>query len=122
MRREVAHTLGFAFSHLSDKQLVWNDLHRLTNDENSDVRYRATLLFVLHFHMFPISNWYGMTYIDLLMMKTAMLDVGQYLLFDSAFSHVPDKQLIWNDLHRLTTDENRDVRCRAASVSWFFIF
>ena len=29
------------FSSISDKQQAWNDLHRLANDEDGNVRYRA---------------------------------------------------------------------------------
>ena len=33
--------LGSAFSQVPDKQQAWNDLHRLTNDEDSYVRSKA---------------------------------------------------------------------------------
>ena len=38
VRYSAASALGSAFSHVPDKQQAWNDLHRLTNDEDSYVR------------------------------------------------------------------------------------
>jgi HEAT repeat protein len=32
------------------------------------------------------------------------------------FSSMPDKEQAWNDLHRLTSDEDSDVRFRVASA------
>ena len=40
-RKESAGSLGSAFAHVPDKELAWKDLHRLTHDEDSDVRMRA---------------------------------------------------------------------------------
>ena len=37
----AAYALGSAFSQVPDKQQAWNDLHRLTNDEDSYVRTYA---------------------------------------------------------------------------------
>ena len=41
MRRSAAYALGTAFSRVPDKNLAWQDLHRLTQDEDSDVRTYA---------------------------------------------------------------------------------
>ena len=38
---EAAHALGSAFSQVPDKDQAWKDLHRLTQDEDSYVRWRA---------------------------------------------------------------------------------
>ena len=38
MRYQCCEALGSAFSHIPDKEQAWNDLHRLTSDEDSDVR------------------------------------------------------------------------------------
>jgi len=38
VRGRAASTLGKAFSLVPDRNLAWQDLHRLTRDEDSDVR------------------------------------------------------------------------------------
>jgi len=41
VRRGAAEALGAAFSHVPDKTLAWQDLHRLTADEHSYVQMYA---------------------------------------------------------------------------------
>ncbi len=41
MKVEAVSTIGYAFPHMPDKQKAWNDLIKLTNDEDSDVRSKA---------------------------------------------------------------------------------
>jgi hypothetical protein len=41
VRQGVASALGTAFQHVSDKDAAWEDLHRLTGDDGSDVRASA---------------------------------------------------------------------------------
>jgi HEAT repeat protein len=104
------------FSQVPDKQLAWNDLHRLTTDENSDVRYRAAYALGSAFSQVPDKQ---LAWNDLHRLTTDedgnVRSSAAYAL-GSAFSQVPDKQLVWNDLHRLTTDENSDVRSQAADA------
>jgi HEAT repeat protein len=40
-RREAAEQLRENFAHLPDKKQAWDDLHRLTSDTDSDVRWGA---------------------------------------------------------------------------------
>ena len=64
VRSKAASALGSAFSQVPDKQQAWNDLHRLTTDEDVDVRLRPPLLLVLRFLKCQINNRHGMIYID----------------------------------------------------------
>jgi len=41
VRREVVYSLKVAFEHLEDKTQIWEDLHRLANDEDKFVRSTA---------------------------------------------------------------------------------
>jgi HEAT repeat protein len=40
-RKHALEKLNILFSSMPDKQQAWNDLHRLTSDENSHVKYGA---------------------------------------------------------------------------------
>lgn len=95
---------------IPDKQQAWDDLHRLTSDEDSDVRFSAAKALGSAFSQVPDKQqaWEDLHRLtsdeDTLVRRWAAEALG------SAFSHVPDKQQAWDDLHRLTSDEDSDVR------------
>ncbi|AKB47043.1 Flagellar motor rotation protein MotB [Methanosarcina sp. Kolksee] len=104
------------FSLISDKQQAWNDLHRLTNDEDSSVRYRAGYAIGSVFSQVPDKQqaWNDLHRLTNDKDRSVRWAAGSVL--GSAFPQVPDKQQAWNDLHRLTNDEDRSVRSEAASA------
>ena len=55
-------------------------------------------------------------------MKTVDVRYGAAYALGSVFSHVPDKQQAWNDLIKLTTDKNSDVRYRVAAMLLIHVF
>ncbi len=93
------------FSSMPDKQKAWNDLHRLTNDKDRDVRSNAVEALGSAFSQVPDKQqaWNDLHRLtideDIFVITLAAMALG------SAFSQVPDKQSAWNDLHRLTTEE-----------------
>ena len=124
------------FSFIPDKQQAWNDLIRLTNDEDSSVNRRA--ISVIRSVIFQVPDkqqaWnellkliYAKVSIyakllkrdyfagklnSILSHKLMMVLVIQALV--SLFSLVPDKKRAWHDLHILTNDKDREMRSHAA--------
>jgi HEAT repeat protein len=98
------------FSSLADKQQAWNDLHRLTNDENSKVRSSAANAIGSAFSHVPDKQQAWNDLIKLTNDEDIFVKYDTADALGSAFSHVPDKQQAWNDLQRLTNDEDSEVR------------
>jgi HEAT repeat protein len=115
-REEALDKLRDNFSSLPDKQQAWNDLIRLTNDENKYVRSKAASALGSAFSQVPDKQ---QAWNDLIRLTN---DENKYVrskaasALGSAFSQMPDKQQAWNDLLRLTNDEIRLVRSGAASA------
>ena len=96
-----------------DKQQAWNDLHRLTTDENSDVRSKAAYSLGSAFSHVPDKQ---QAWNDLHKLITDENNDVRSSAADAlgyALSHVPDNQQAWNDLHRLANDYDGYVRNHA---------
>jgi HEAT repeat protein len=109
----AAGALGFAFSEISDKDAAWSDLHRLTQDVDSEVREMA-------------AGALGSAFSDISDKDTAWSDLHRLTqdgysevrqiaagALGTAFSEIPDKDAAWSNLYRLTQDENSDVQMHA---------
>ena len=150
-RRRAADSLGSAFAHLPDKIQGWQDLHRLTQDQDSDVRWGAAGALGSAFALLPdkIQGWQDLhrltqdqdsicaagrsRCLGFSLCPSARQDQGWQEIFTgslktriadvrwdaadalgSAFAFLPDKDQGWQDLHRLTQDQDSYVRQVAA--------
>jgi HEAT repeat protein len=106
--------LGSNFAGLSDKELSWDDLHRLTCDMDSDVRRGAVDALVSAFLHAPDKNqaWGDIHRLTSDNDSGVRWDATSAL--GSVFSHVMHKNQAWEDLHRLTSDNDSSVRRDAA--------
>lgn len=115
-RKEAAEQFGEYFAILEDKQQAWDDLHKLTSDNDSYVRWRTAVAI-------------GIVFTHVLDKKQAWFDLHRLTLdayshvrwravdsIGTVFTHVPDKKQACDDLHRLTKDDNSYVR-RGAAVA-----
>ncbi|MBN1763351.1 MAG: HEAT repeat domain-containing protein [Methanomicrobia archaeon] len=115
-RREALKHLKSDFADLPDKAAAWLDLHRLTGDENGDVRWRAADALGAAFTHVPdkAAAWHDLHRLmddeDCLVRLVAANALG------ATFPYVPDKAAAWHDLHRLANDEYSDVRLVAANA------
>jgi len=108
--------LNSFFSLILDKQQAWDDLFRLTNDENSSVRSSAAKALGSAFSQVPDKQ---QAWNDLHRLIKDENSDERYWAADalgSLFSYMPDKQQAWNDLHKLTYDGDSFVRSNAASA------
>ena len=115
-RIEGSKQLQSNFSLLPDKQKAWEDLHRLTADQNGDIRYWAAYAFGSAFQYVTDKQ---QAWEDLHRLADDQNVDVRYGATDAlyyAFSHVPNKQQAWEDLIRLTADQEDGVRSRAASA------
>jgi FOG: HEAT repeat len=118
-RRHALGELNNLFSLIPDKQQAWNDLHRLTNDENSEVRSMVAEALGSVYSQVPDKQqaWENLIRLIKDVDRSVRYKASQSII--SAFSLVPDKQQAWNDLIRLNNDENDNeniVKRRAASA------
>ena len=101
------------FSLLHDKQKAWEDLHKLTSDQEMYVRYGAAHVIGSAFSYIPDKQkaWedlHRLTYDQEMYVRRETAYV-----IGSAYSHVQDKQKAWEDLIRLTFDQESFVRIYA---------
>ncbi len=101
---------------MPDKQQTWNDLHKLTNDEDHSVRYSAAEALGSAFSQAPDKQQAWNDLHRLTNDEYSYVRSSAAKALGSAFSQVPDKQQAWNDLLRLTNEEYFDVRSRAAEA------
>jgi HEAT repeat protein len=112
-RIEAARSLGSAFAHVPDKEMAWNDLHRLTQDKDGSVRSGAARSLGSAFAHVPDKEMAWNDLIRLTQDKDGYVRSGAARSLGSAFAHVPDKEMAWNDLIRLTQDKDGYVRMDA---------
>jgi HEAT repeat protein len=103
-RLQALKQLRYNFLLLPDKQQAWNDLIKLTSDQNINVRYGAASTLNLAFSHVPDKDkQQACSDLDTLTNNT-----DNYVKFraksalNSADSKVPDKQQKLNDVHSLT--------------------
>jgi len=101
---------------LLDKQQAWNDLHRLTNNQDSFVRLKATGVLASYFSDLPDKQQAWSDLIRLTNDEDSGVKGIAIFALGSAFTQVPDKQQAWNELHRLTNDQDSFVRFKAVDV------
>jgi len=114
VRWSAADALGSAFQHAPDKDVAWEDLHRLTGDKDRYVRRGVAYAFGSAFQHAPDKD---VAWEDLHRLTGDKDHYVRLIAADalgSAFQHVPDKDVAWEDLHRLTGDKNSDARQGAA--------
>jgi HEAT repeat protein len=114
VRFYAANALGSAFSQVPDKQQAWNDLHRLTNDKDTDVRFYAANALGSAFSQVPDKQQAWSDLHRLTSDENSRVRSSSAYAFGSVFSQVPDKLQAWNDLQRLTKRKDSRVRSCAA--------
>ena len=95
---------------MPDKQQAWDDLHRLTNDENINGKSAAAGAIGSAFFCMPDKQQAWDDLIKLTKDKDYFVKSEATKALGSAFSHVPGKEQAWNDLHRLITDKDSFVK------------
>jgi HEAT repeat protein len=103
-------------SSIRDKQQAWNDLHRLTNDENCVVKCWAAKALGSAFSQVPDKQQAWNELIRLTNDEDSYVRSRAAEALGSLFSQASDKQQAWNELIRLTNDEDSDVRYIAAEA------
>ena len=122
MRRSAANTLGSSYSLIPEefKKQAWDDLIRLTQDDNSDVRINAVAVLGDCYPKIP-EEFKKQAWSDLIRLTKD----NYYFVRRSAtralggcYSQIPAEYKIqaWGDLHRLMRDYNDSVRSGAAGV------
>ena len=113
-RQEAADLLGDHFLTSPEKVQAWQDLQRLTKDEDGSVRLNAVTALGTAFSHIPEKSlaWHDLLSLtqdkDCFVRKRAAYTLGM------VFSQVSDKDQAWHDLLSLTQDKDGFVRGRAA--------
>ncbi|MCX6674426.1 MAG: HEAT repeat domain-containing protein [Methanothrix sp.] len=116
VRWGAADALGSAFSQVPSKDQAWQDLHKLTQDEDHSVRGAAARVLGSAFSQVPDKDQAWQDLIRLTQDEDSSVRWGAADALGSAFSQVPSKDQAWQDLHKLTQDEDHSVRGAAAGV------
>ena len=136
VKQAIAIALGSAFPHISKKDKIFKYIFRLLNENDADVKRKAelslasaltdifdrkninirmdsinSLIFVLNNVSDHEKAWTD--FIRLIYDNDYHLRVGVMNTLAIAFSHVPNKDQVWNDLYKLT-DKDVDVKWTAA--------
>lgn len=116
-KKEMASSLlGSLFSEMPDKEQAWQDLYKLMQDEDSQVRWRAAIALESAFCHIPntILAWQS------LRILTQDKDIGVRRCatgaLEGVISFIPDKDQAWQDLMRLIQDKDESVRFMASST------
>ena len=91
----------------------WQDLHRLTQDQDSDVRWGAADALGSAFAHLPDKTRAGRIFTSSLKTRIAVVRSVAADALGSSFALLPDKTQGWQDLLRLTQDQDSDVRMYA---------
>ncbi|MCD4841420.1 MAG: HEAT repeat domain-containing protein [Methanosarcinales archaeon] len=119
-RKEWVEQLRSNFADLPDKGAAWEDLIRLTGDEDSFVRWRAASALGSAFGLVPDSYkdraWQDLHW--LIQNESSEVQSGVASEVGLAFSSIPDgyKDQAWQDLIQLVQNEDSGVRRHAASA------
>jgi HEAT repeat protein/nucleoside phosphorylase len=108
--------LGSAFSKVPDKFQAWQDLIKLTQDEDSGVRIVAAEALGKVFSKVSDKDHAWQILLRLTRDENNDVRLGATGALGSAFSHVPDKARAWQDLMWLTQEEDIYMRRRVAEV------
>ena len=124
MRWDVVRALDSAFSYAPENEGVWENLHRMTEDEDWLVRSRATYLLGFAFSHIPDKAEACNDLIRLTQDEPCWyVRLRATDVLGSTFPHLPEKDEVWGALVRLTDDEDRGVRVSANhSLGSAFIF
>ena len=115
-REEALGLLRYNLSSLPDKQQAWNDLIRLTNEENWMVRTMAVSALGSAFPHMPDKQQAWNDLHKLVNDQNCYVREAAASALGFTFPHRLDKQYAWDDLHKLTNDQDRWVRFKAAKV------
>jgi HEAT repeat protein len=118
-RTKALNKLRENFSSLTNRQQAWNDLSRLTTDEDILVRRAAAYSLGSAFSQVPDKQkaWNDLIsdLIELINNEYRSEKYTATFALCSAFYDVPDKQQAWNDLIKLISGEDDWVRNEVAS-------
>ena len=98
---------------MPDKRLAWNDLVRLTSDEDRFVRSRAASVLSSVFSDVQDKQLAWNDLHRLISNKDSNVRSRAASAIGFAFFEAPDKQLAWSDLVTLTSDEDSSVKVYA---------
>ncbi len=111
-------SLGLAFSQVTNKDQAWQDLHRLTQDRNCEVRWEAVGALVTAFSQVTNKDQAWQDLIRLTQDEDRDVRMRAAEALVTAFSQVTNKDQAWQDLIkfliRLTQEVDSYVRVGAA--------
>ena len=120
LRVGVMNTLGIAFSHVPNKDQVWNDLYKLT-DKDSDVNWTAARTL---YSIFPYVSCKEQALVDLIRLTSdhhfaEIWNDESYIIAN--FFDVLDEEQVCKSLHEMTYDKDSYIRWTVVSfIESFF--
>jgi len=115
-RRKAVDRLRANYPFFLDKGAAWQDLIRLTGDEDSSVRSRAAEALGAAFSAVPDKGAAWQDLIRLTGDEDSSVRSRAVEALGAAFSAVPDKGVAWQDLICLTGSEHKKVRLVAGEA------
>ena len=117
--RKKAAELLHDFAAISDKEVAWQDLHRLTEDKDTIVRQTAAVALGSAFFHIPDKNAAWDDVIRLMQDEDANVQKNLVFWLGPAFSYVLDKNVAWQGLHGLMQTGDYDVQMNVVNVLEF---
>ena len=115
-RLEAVEYINNNINDFDDIKNVWEDLHRLAQDEDKSVRWSAANALGWAFAFVPEKDKAWEDLHRLTRDEDKSIRLRAVAALGLAFAFVPEKDKAWEDLHLLTQDKDKEVRLRAAAA------
>ena len=120
-RRKAVDQLINIFESFSDKKQVWEDLHRLTSDEDTYVRWKMIAVLKTFFQDAPEKKQAWEDLHRLISDENDVVRLEAIKVLKTNFQCMPDKEQAWEDIVKLTSDEESKVKWEAvATIKYVF--
>ena len=106
----------FIYFPLLDLNQVWDDLHKLTSDQDSDVKKAVARTINSVFFSIPNKDQALADLIRLISDQDSDVRWTAANTIGYVFSRVSDKDKAWEDIIKLITEQDNDIRRAAASI------
>lgn len=112
----TARVIGLLFPDIPDKLQAWQDLIKLTHEEDIHARHNAIVSLGSAFFYMPdkMQSWDDI--FPMIKEKDKGVWNRAWIVLYNSFQYIPNKEKGYNDIYKLTMDNDTDVRVAAIKM------